>query len=156
MKEIRFVTWLGRWEAISARIVGVMEAANFLIQAYAVQNQNTGAVRRILDELRQIHSELKEFYNECHSQMPPFAAQALQAYCQEPPPPPSTSGDAVELQPLATLQIFRARFNYLIADSEIEGRNATELAFEHLQRLISVDDHMRSNWKTAFAGEERF
>jgi hypothetical protein len=38
------VNWLGRWQAISARIVGLMEAANFLIQTYAIQNQNTGAV----------------------------------------------------------------------------------------------------------------
>ena len=40
----------------------------------------------------------------------------------------------------AQLQVFRARFEYLIRDREIEGRNLTEPAFEYLQRLIAVDE----------------
>jgi hypothetical protein len=40
----------------------------------------------------------------------------------------------------AQLQVFRARFEYLIRDREIEGRNLTESAFEHPQRLIAVDE----------------
>jgi len=148
------MNWIERWQALSARIVGLMEAGNFLIQAYAVENQNTGAVRRLLDELRQIHGELKKLYDDCNAQMPSAAAMALKMFCSEGVPPPSPSGDAVELQPLAVLHAFRGRFNYLIRDSEIEARNATELAFEHLQRLIAVDDRVRSCWKGAFdAGE---
>jgi hypothetical protein len=36
--------------------------------------------------------------------------------------------------------MIRAHFEYLIHDTEIEGRNATELALEHLRRLIVVNE----------------
>jgi hypothetical protein len=39
-------------------------------------------------------------------------------------------------------------------DSEIEGRNRTEVAFEHLQRRIAVDGEEREKWKGAFAQNE--
>jgi hypothetical protein len=38
----------------------------------------------------------------------------------------------------AQVQVFRARFEYLIRDREIEGRNLTESAFEHPQRYGEV------------------
>ena len=52
------MNWVGGWRATSARIVGLVEATNFLLRAYNVENQNTGEVRRLLHELEQIKAEL--------------------------------------------------------------------------------------------------
>ena len=52
------MNWVGRWRTTSARIVGLVEATNFLLRAYNVENQNTGEVRRLLHELEQIKAEL--------------------------------------------------------------------------------------------------
>ena len=46
--------------------------------------------------------------------------------------------------------MFRARFEYLIRDSEIEACNITELAFHHLRRLIAVDSDEQKKWMIAF------
>ena len=100
---------------------------------------------RLLDELRQIKSELAKLHNDYHMQMPPFAAEVLKACCNVPVSSSSASGDATELQLLAGLQVFRAKFEYLIQDTEIEGRSATELAFHHLRRVIAVDQDVRRN-----------
>jgi hypothetical protein len=58
------------------------------------------------------------------------------------------------IQVLAPLGAFRSEFDYLISDTEIESRNITELAFEHLQRLIVVDDEIRTKWKSAYSKHE--
>jgi hypothetical protein len=55
---------------------------------------------------------------------------------------------------LAQIQVFRTKFDYLIRDCEIEARNATELAFHHLQRLIAVDVDVQKKWKLAYADGE--
>ena len=60
----------------------------------------------------------------------------------------------MQLQSLSPLFVFRARFSYLIRDSEAEARNATELAFEHLNRLIAVSPEVRAAWKAAFGENE--
>jgi hypothetical protein len=46
--------------------------------------------------------------------------------------------------------IFLSHFNYLIEDIEIQGRTATELAFEHLRRLIAIDEDVRAKWSYAY------
>jgi hypothetical protein len=144
------MNWLLRWRAISARMLGVIEATNFLLRAYNVQNQNTGEVGRLLQEVHQVKTELSKLYQDYRMQMPPLAAEALKAYCDVPVPSSSASGDATELQLLAGLQVFRAKFEYLIQDREIEGRSATELAFHHLRRLIAVDQEVGRKWQNAY------
>jgi hypothetical protein len=148
------VNWIGRWRAISARIVGLVEATNFLLRTYRIQNQNTGEVGRLLRELKQIQEELKTLHQDCHGQIPPLAAASLKEYCGEPIATSSASGDATELQLLARIQVFRAKFDYLIRDSEIEARSITELAFHHLRRLIAVDADVREKWKLAYSNGE--
>ena len=42
----------------------------------------------------------------------------------------------------------RSEFEYLIHDSEIESRNRTEVAFEHLRRMIAVAySEVREKWE---------
>jgi hypothetical protein len=148
------MNWIERWQALSARILGLMDAGNFLIQALQVNSSDTRALTRLIDEWKQIHGELTAFKQEFCDQMPPLAAEALLEFCREPIPEYQPGAGAVTLQPMAQLQIFCARFTYLIRDSEIEGRNVTELAFEHLRRLIVVDEEARTKWQSAFNKNE--
>jgi hypothetical protein len=48
LRGVHSMNWIERWQEISARIVGLMEASNFLIETYKIENQNTGAVRRLI------------------------------------------------------------------------------------------------------------
>jgi hypothetical protein len=148
------MNWIERWRAISARIIGLIEATNFLLRTYRIENQNTGEVGRLLGELREIQEELIKLRDEYDTQMPPLAVAALSHFCSKRSSDSSPSGSTTELQLLAGVQVFRAKFDYLIRDSEIEVRNATELAFHHLQRLIVVDEDTRKKWKRAYAEGE--
>src|SRR6516225_7892276 len=120
------MNWIERWRAISARIIGLIEATNFLLRTYRIENANTGEVGRLLAELNQIQRELIRLHEDCFKQIPPLAAATLKEYCSVPVPSSSTSGGATELQLLAQIQVFRTKFDYLIRDCEIEARNATE------------------------------
>ena len=97
------MNWIELWQAIAARIAGLMAGADFLLQTYAISNQNTGEVGRLLAELKQIHEELRKLYEHYHAEIPSLAAQALEQYCKEAIPTSSASGDATELQLLARL-----------------------------------------------------
>jgi hypothetical protein len=52
------------------------------------------------------------------------------------------------------LAAFRSELDYLLRDAEVEVRNAVELAFEHLRRLIAVDETVRTAWRDAFDRHE--
>lgn len=149
------MNWIERWSAISARADGLIEAAELLARLYSIQQANTGMVRQIMLELIRIQGELRSLLKQCKSDLPEFAAAALEEYCSDQlNSDAGSSGDAVELQPIVKLKLFCARFSYLVRDSEIEARNATELAFEHLQRLIAVDEQVREKWVNAFGQGE--
>ena len=45
-------------------------------------------------------------------------------------------------------------FEYLIRDRELEARTLTELAFEHLGRLLVVDEDTKAKWSKAFDSHE--
>jgi hypothetical protein len=149
------MNWVEVWRAISARMIGLVEAGGFLVQSFLVNDNDAGEARRLIDELRQIVDELRSLHQQHEAHMPPSAALALRQYIDGDPVPTVVSGNAiVALQSLARLQMFRSRFTYLIQDTELEGRNATELAFEHLRRLIAVDEQVRRLWQSDFdAGE---
>jgi hypothetical protein len=55
---------------------------------------------------------------------------------------------------LVPLAAFRSEFEYLLQDHEVESRSAVELAFEHLRRLIVVDDQVRKKWQAGFEQHE--
>jgi hypothetical protein len=150
------VNWIDRWHSLSARIDGLLDAANFVMQALQVNNSFApGTKRAFLDELNAIAIELRQMSQSDGANMPEMAARALAELVAAPPRLDDTAGfDANSLQAITPLFAFRARFDYLIRDSEIEGRNATELSFEHLRRLIEVDANTRAAWKKAFEKNE--
>ncbi|MBB3746995.1 hypothetical protein FHX10_006548 [Rhizobium sp. BK591] len=53
-----------------------------------------------------------------------------------------------------SIGLLEAEITYLLADFELWIRNKTDLAFKHLQRLISVDARLKADWAAAFGKRE--
>lgn len=149
------MTWLEQWRALASRIDGLIRAGEFLISAFRVNSGDTFSVVRnsFLPELAAITAEIEHLGKNYASEIPPQASEALQRYIAQGWGRSFNKG-AVDIQALAPLASFRSQFEYLIRDSEAEGRNLTELAFEHLRRLLVVDEHIRTNWQNAFKRHE--
>jgi hypothetical protein len=135
------VTWLEQWRALAARIDGLIRAGEFLALLFKVHPADRSRVvaQAIAPELKEITNELRELGRSHASELPPKAFAALERYTEQGwENQLGNAGDRgeIEIQVLAPLVAFRSEFEYLIRDNEIEGRNLTELAFEHLRRQI--------------------
>jgi hypothetical protein len=125
------MNWLERWRAISSRILALGEASNFLVQTYKARDAEHGSLRFVFEEIKDIGDEPKRFFSTHRPELPPLAAAYLQDILQRyhellQPPQPATGAERI--QSVAPVLMIRARFDYLIQDMEVEGRNATELA----------------------------
>ncbi len=149
------MTWLPQWQALAARIDGLLRAGEFLVSAFRVNSSDVFSVVRksFFPELIAINTEIENLGKAYASELPPQASEALQRYVAQGWGKGFNDGK-VDIQALAPLASFRSQFEYLIRDSEIEGRNITELAFEHLRRHLVVDNDIRTKWQKAFKTRE--
>ena len=151
------MNWIAKWRAISAHISSLGEAGNYLLQAFQANEGNYGGVNLVLREIEQIGRELQTFFDQYRAQLPPLAAEylgeRLQQYSHLTHALDQAPGSG-KIQGVAAVLMIRAHFEYLIHDTEIEGRNATELAFEHLRRMIVVNAKIREEWEEAFEKRE--
>jgi hypothetical protein len=149
------MTWIEQWRALAARIDGLIRAGEFLLSAFRVNSaDNFSVVRKsFLPELAAINNEIETLGNTYAGELPPQASEALHKYIAQGWGKGFNDGK-VDIQVFAPLASFRSQFEYLIRDSETEGRNATDLAFEHLRRFLVVDEDVRAKWKKAFDAHE--
>jgi hypothetical protein len=111
--------------------------------------------KSIVPELTAIRTEIKNLLTPYGDSLPANALSAIERYLTVPlPAPDMTYGLEANLHLVVALAAFRSEFEYLIRDLELEGRNRTELAFEHLRRLIAVDAEVGGKWKAAFCQRE--
>jgi hypothetical protein len=151
------MNWIARWRAISAHILSLGDAGNYLLQAFQSNEGNYGGVNLVLRGLEQIGRELQAFFDQYRSQMPPYAEKYLLERLQhyyEMTHALDQAPSSGKIQGVAAVLMIRAHFEYLIHDTEVEGRNATDLAFEHLRRLIVVNEKTREEWTAAFEQRE--
>jgi hypothetical protein len=151
------MNWIVKWRAISAHILSLGEAGNYLLQAFQSNEGNYGGVNLVLRELEQVGRELRAFFDQYRSQLPSLAAEYLQERLQhyyELTQGLQQALSSGKIQGVAAVLMIRAHFEYLIHDTEIEARNATELAFEHLRRLIVVNEKIQEEWAEAFKQRE--
>jgi hypothetical protein len=152
--------WLEQWRALAGRIEGLIRAGEFLSSAMRTHSADEFSVVRksLKPELKSVTVELKVFSEGYGHELPPKGLEAIQRYIAgnwyEAMGKSGSSGASFELQVLAPLAAFRSECpEYLVRDTEIEGRNLTELAFEHLRRQIVVDG-VRQKWQKAFGRHE--
>jgi len=113
-----------------------------------------GVVRKsLLPELEAIKRQLTQFQSDYEPILPTAAAASLKRFLGQGW---SASGQhpAVDIQAIVPLAVFRAEFEYLLQDAELYARSITELAFEHLRRLLAVDEDVQQKWRDAFGRRE--
>jgi hypothetical protein len=114
--------------------------------------------KSLLPEFKEISDEISELRKTYEAELPVKAVEALKRYESHDwygKVKNAGGSDASHaIQALAPLGAFRSEFEYLIRDTEIEARNITELAFEHLRRQIVVDDEIRTKWESALSKHE--
>src|ERR1700733_13875963 len=135
------MAWIERWRAIAARIEGLIRSGEYVVSALQRNDGDSfGIVRHwIAPELERITSELRAFRDSSQAELPRAAVEALNRFFVQDwftKQPELINTNLVSIAAIATV---RSEFEYLIHDSEVEGRNRTEVAFEHLQRMIAVD-----------------
>lgn len=129
-----------------------------MASAFRVNSQDHFYVvgRSLLPELREIIAEIDNLGRAYEGELPQRALEALQGYIaldMRGGVLPNYAGE-IQIQVLAALASFRSQFEYLIRDAEADGRNLTELAFEHLRRQLVVDEIIRAKWQNAFSRHE--
>ena len=147
--------WPDRWAAISARVAGLVNAGNLMALTFAgVRTDDFGIGKRwIVPELEALKIELEQFGAEHLAALPEAAGAALTRFLERAVTGRGSDGSAT-IQAIVPFAVFRSEFEYLIRDSELERRTLTELAFEHLARLLAVDQDVRAKWTSAFASHE--
>jgi hypothetical protein len=152
------MSWYKDWQALSARIEGLLDAGTFFYNALQHSSSDDQGVRKkiLLKNADKIISELNKFLKQYQSVLPREASESLSNFLKLPDieglnfnPDPGQVRGFVQFA-LTSLAAFRSEFSYLIADTQAVARRITELAFIHLQRSISVDDELRNKWLTAY------
>lgn len=148
--------WLEQWASISARIAGLLNAGNLM--ALTMTGSNHFDVfgigpKWIVPALGTLINELRSFAEQHSPALPKAARDALQKFLLSVVDG-SGSDSTGPIQAIVPFAIFRTEFEYIIQDVEVEKRTLTELAFEHLSRLLAVDDEVRLKWLKAFNEHE--
>jgi hypothetical protein len=147
--------WFDRWVAISARIAGLVDAGHLMALTLAgTRTDDFGVGKKwVVPELEALKAELQQFAADYCAALPADAATALKRFLER-----AGTGSAIEgpsnIQAIVPFEIFRSEFEYLIRDRELEARTLTELAFEHLVRLLAVDGDTKLKWVRAFDSHE--
>lgn len=150
------MNWIEQWQGLSARIGGLLSAGEFLLSAFKVDSSDSFSVVRksLIPEFKAILAELESFKTNHAAELPSQADTALKMFLGQKWAAFDNDQGRINIQVLAPLAAFRSQFEYLIRSSEVEMRNITELAFEHLRRTIVVNPDVQQKWVEAFQTNE--
>jgi hypothetical protein len=154
--------WITEWQAISARIAGLVGAGTFFLQTK--ENDDFNVSDDLIQNATRVAKNIVVFRAEYADLLPAHALKCLNnfvaAYDRQfyilptdkvSPKPNGFSGVTVAI---TTLESFRIEFNHLLADIDELTRSLTVRAFLHLQRSIVADSSIRDRWVAAYkAGE---
>ncbi len=157
------MNWLIDWQALSARIKGVIDAGTFFYTALHSSSTDSRSVKKkvLLENAERIVGNLKDFSEKYNSVIPNAALDCLSHFLEKPEikksilfKPDEAYEDGNVQFALTSLSAFQSEFNYLIADTQFIARRITERAFIHLQRSIVADEEVRNKWNKAFNKDE--
>jgi len=158
------MNWLIDWQALSARIKGLLDAGSFFYKALHHSSEDSRSVKKkvLLESAEKIFNYLNEFQSKYNSVLPKNAIECLNDFLSKPEFTnnsffkPQRNWESGNVQfALTSLAAFQSEFNYIIADTQIIARRITERAFIHLQRSIVVDEEVRQKWIDAYETNER-
>ena len=148
--------WISKWQAVSARILALVPAGEFLFKTQ--ENDNFGITPVLLRNAKDIVASLRDLLSTNGALLPPPAAESLERFLREYDerfgPGKSAGGFPAVAGVLPLLTSFRAEFEYLLSDAELIARSLVVRALVHLQRGIVADAELAEKWKVAFTSGE--
>lgn len=156
------MNWYHEWQALSARIQGLLDAGAFFYSALQHSSSDDQSVRTkiLLKNSEKIFSGLKDYLELYKTAFPEEALASLERFLNQQEikefnfnPGPIQVRGYVQFA-LTSIAAFRSEFSYVISDTQAVALRITERAFVHLQRSIIADDEIQKKWLTAFNGGE--
>lgn len=140
------------WRVLSARIEGLMRASELAASVLKIRTSDEYRVVEdfLVPEMNTLVQELRQFKTEHVGTLPREAASSLDRFLTKWQKQPTVNEVEQRLLLAVRLGVFRSEFEFLLSDSELLATSATERTFEHLNRLLTVDDQVRARWKSAF------
>ena len=147
-------TWRAEWNAISARIEGLVRSGEFFFRSATSANFLTNASRVLTSQSAELICCLKSYGDKYANALPEQAKKCLDSFVSDPiPRGDGANVNAPQLR-LMKLSVFRSQFEFLLAGIQEQIRSTTERAFEHLQRCIVADETYKDRWRKAYDGGE--
>lgn len=152
----RDMTYEEEWLAISARIAALKAAADLRAQYEASNNQDSyGSIRVIGEECVAIVEELKRFAAGHTFTLPEPAKAAFQRFILRRPTravlDPARDEWAIRAGVVSVL-VLAGEMTHLLQGRQEWLRSRSAQAFEHLQRTLAANEHVRTQWLAAFRG----
>ena len=147
------------WRALSARIVGLIDAAHLASDLLTEGNDSVGAMVDLGKHAAAILSDLQAF-GELLDKSSASARGAIQRVAKKAGPMLSEEHASNAMRQiyirsaLVMLAALEGELSYLLRDNEESIRSRSERAFEHLRRSIVVDKYIGDNWRDAFEDGE--
>jgi len=153
------MNWFYEWQALCARIKGLLDAGSFFYSALEQSSADDQTVRKkiLLKNAEKIFSSLNDYLKAYKSAFPEEALESLERFLNQSeiknfnfnPSNPGQIRGHVQFA-LTSLAAFLSEFSYVISATQVVAHRLSERAFVHLQRSIVADDDIRKKWRSAF------
>jgi hypothetical protein len=155
------MNFVEEWKAIASRIHGLLRAGELHARFLTVRRSDSyGRSKRLRDHSAEVLSSIETFRARFDKILPTGVASAVDTFLsgtaaliREVEGSPDSREERVWAG-LVMLSAFEAETSYLLSSPQERIRARSELAFSHLQRMIVVDEDVRSKWEKAFARGE--
>jgi hypothetical protein len=148
------------WNALAERIHSLTEA----LQLHKTHSQDSfGRARHLRRKVEGTLGDLRSFRDRFQYALPPLAITAIDSVLKTTGEKLSMASGQIGLPEIADEAVFTALFELsdfvgemasILSDVQWPLRALSERAFEHLQRLIVVDEQYRAKWKAALEKDE--
>jgi len=137
------------WDALSNRIVGLIEAATFLF--HCRESDEAFSTNVLIESCKQTAAAIR-LLSSYRSSMSVAAAEALQRFEEwwRQTDELGKTGFQGVMAYAAVLAAFRSELDHLFANREALLRSRVARAFLHLQRSLVADEDIRNKWQAAF------
>lgn len=155
------------WDPFASWVGELEKRTWFYLQDHFLDGRPCGAIEdNLLAELRRAYDACADFIARCADRdLKGFEdlhrrfKEGRRAPAELFIPQDVTHFPREEMKPLVkdwvlSIGLLAAEITRLLADFELWIRNKTDLAFKHLQRLLSVDERLKADWVTAFDKRE--
>ncbi|MBW0005129.1 MAG: hypothetical protein JO216_16760 [Hyphomicrobiales bacterium] len=155
------MTYFDEWRAISARIRGLAEAAELDSRYIAVTSwDGAGSWRFLRSQYLDVTSSLEAFGNDFSPQLALGAVAAIERTLPQIKKTLTDHNPTTDVQinytreAIVQLRALEAELTFLFSDTQERVRSTAERAFQHLRRLIAVDEEVRGKWQKAYDDNE--